>query len=120
MWQRLNKKAFAYATTVFAASMMNSVFFFYYVKVFLRRYHVSEAWFQFSQVIFFIQFGELVSHAVQICFMVWNAVNDPLFGYLQDKKNFSITRTRRHSILFGAPLYGLAFLVPWFQWGSGR
>lgn len=93
-------KAVAYATTSFAATMMNSVFGFYYVKIYLGRFHVEEAWF----------------HTAQIIFMVWNAVNDPLFGYIQDNYSFSLVKTRRHSILYGAPLFVLSFLVPWFPW----
>lgn len=44
------------------------MFMFYYVKVFLNVFHINEYWFNVSQVLF----------------MIWNAVNDPLFGYIQD------------------------------------
>ena len=81
---------------------MNSVFSFYYVKVFINFYHVDEAWF----------------HAAQTIFMIWNAINDPLFGYMQDNMSCSWVRSRRHSILYGAPLYALSFLVPWFSWSG--
>ena len=50
--------------------------------------------------------------------MVWNALNDPLFAYLQDSTNFSFTRTRREGVLYGGPLFALSFLVPWFPWGN--
>ena len=50
--------------------------------------------------------------------MVWNAVNDPLFAYLQDSTNFSFTRTRRESVLYACPFFALSFLVPWFPWGN--
>lgn len=46
----LHKNALAYAATGLASAMMNSVFFFYYVKLFLDRYKVSEEWFQIAQV----------------------------------------------------------------------
>ena len=93
-------KAVAYAATSFAATMMNSVFGFYYVKIYLGRFGVEESWFDIAQIIF----------------MVWNAVNDPLFGYIQDNYSFSLVKSRRHSILYGAPLFILSFLVPWFPW----
>lgn len=48
--------------------------------------------------------------------MVWNAVNDPLFGYLQDNAQAACCSRRRLSILYGAPFYALAFLLPWFPW----
>ncbi|XP_034566613.1 transmembrane protein 180 isoform X3 [Notolabrus celidotus] len=48
--------------------------------------------------------------------MVWNAINDPLFGYLQDNSQVSCCSHRRLSILYGAPLYSLTFLLAWFPW----
>ena len=52
----------------------------------------------------------------QIVYMVWNAINDPLFGYLQDNSKVRCCSQRRLSILYGAPLYSLAFLLAWFPW----
>ena len=46
----LNQNAVAYAATTLASSMMNSVFFFYYVKLFIDKYKLDEDWFQFAQV----------------------------------------------------------------------
>lgn len=48
--------------------------------------------------------------------MIWNAVNDPLFGYLQDNSRVPCCSQRRLSILYGAPLYSLTFLLAWFPW----
>nr|KAG5709737.1 hypothetical protein BaRGS_027762 [Batillaria attramentaria] len=56
-------------------SMMSRPFSFYYVKVFLNEYHVPESWFHFSQLLY----------------MIWNAVNDPLFALL---------------VIFGTPFVG--------------
>lgn len=50
--------------------------------------------------------------------MVWNAVNDPLFGFLQDNSRVPCCSQRRLSILYGAPLYSLTFLLAWFPWQS--
>lgn len=50
--------------------------------------------------------------------MIWNAVNDPLFGYLQDNSRMPCCSQRRLSILYGAPLYSLTFLLAWFPWRS--
>jgi Na+/melibiose symporter-like transporter len=98
----LHPVSVAYAATSLGAALMNSVFMFYYVKVFLNRHHVSESWFQVSQVIF----------------MIWNALNDPLFGYMQDNYNIACLKIRRLSILYGAPFFAISFLVPWFPWGD--
>lgn len=48
--------------------------------------------------------------------MIWNALNDPLFGYLQDNSRVPCCSRRRLSILYGAPFYSLAFLLAWFPW----
>lgn len=57
---------------------MQTMFMFYYVKVFLNVFHVNTYWFNLAQVLF----------------MVWNAVNDPLFGYLQDVGGGSFMKQR--------------------------
>ncbi|CAJ1074990.1 Hypothetical predicted protein [Xyrichtys novacula] len=96
----INPSAFAYAMTTMGASMINSIFGFYYVKLFVNKYKVSEGDF----------------HIAQVVYMVWNAVNDPLFGYLQDNSRVPCCSQRRLSILYGAPLYSLTFLLAWFPW----
>ena len=98
---RLHAKSVAFAATSLGAHIINPVFSFYYVKVYLNLFHVSEPWFQVAQVIF----------------MIWNAINDPLFGCLQDNvRSWLVLRSRRHSILYGAPLFVVAFILPWFPW----
>ncbi|XP_042336605.1 transmembrane protein 180-like [Sceloporus undulatus] len=96
----IHRNALAYSMTTLGAGMMNSIFNFYYVKLFLIRYKISEAAF----------------HQAQVVFMIWNAINDPLFGYIQDNSRVPCCSRRQLSILYGAPLYALAFLLPWFPW----
>ncbi|XP_063170949.1 transmembrane protein 180-like [Candoia aspera] len=96
----LHRNALAYSMTTLGAGMMNSIFNFYYVKLFLNKYKISEAAF----------------HQGQVVFMIWNAINDPLFGYIQDTSKAPCCSRRQFSILYGAPLYALAFLLPWFPW----
>ncbi|XP_013865575.1 transmembrane protein 180-like [Austrofundulus limnaeus] len=98
----INHAALAYAMTTLGSGMINHIFSFYYVKLFLNKYKISEGAFHQSQVVY----------------MVWNSVNDPLFGYLQDNSRMSCCSHRRLSILYGAPLYSLAFLLAWFPWRS--
>ncbi|NWI85738.1 MF13A protein, partial [Pitta sordida] len=96
----IHPNALAYSMTTLGAGMMNSIFNFYYVKLFLNQYKISEVAF----------------HQAQVVFMIWNAINDPLFGYIQDNSKLRCCARRQFSILYGAPLYGLAFLLPWFPW----
>lgn len=100
----LQSRRLALAALSMGFSMISSAFGFYYVKVFLNIYHIQEAWFQVAQTLF----------------LVWNAINDPLFAYCQDSTNFRFTRTRRESVLYAAPLFALSFLVPWFPWGNPK
>ncbi|XP_071797602.1 transmembrane protein 180-like [Asterias amurensis] len=99
---RLHTNSVAFALTVFGNKLTSSVFQFYYVKLFLTRYNISESWFS----------------AAQVVYLIWNATNDPLFAYWQDNSQIKAFRSRRHSILYGAPLFSLCFLLPWFPWGD--
>lgn len=96
----IQSRMFALAALATGFSFISSAFSFFYVKVFLNIYKVDEKWFQFAQTLF----------------MIWNAINDPLFAYLQDTTNFRFSRTRRESVLYAAPFFALSFLVPWFPW----
>lgn len=98
----LDQVALAYSMTTLGSCMINHIFSFYYVKLFLNKFKISEGAFHQSQVVY----------------MIWNAVNDPLFGYLQDNSKVPCCSKRRLSILYGAPLYCLAFLLAWFPWRS--
>ena len=99
---KLHGPSLAYAVSAIGSSSMHQIFQFYYIKVFVNMYHIPEAWFQATQVIF----------------MIWNTINDPLFGYCQDNYDWKIVKSRRHTILYGAPLFAISFLVPWFPWGD--
>ena len=55
---------------------------------------------------------------VWLLFAVWNAVNDPLFGYLSDKTKSGLGR-RKPYIRYGAPLYALSFIAFWINWPGG-
>jgi GPH family glycoside/pentoside/hexuronide:cation symporter len=56
---------------------------------------------------------------VWILFGIWNAVNDPLFGYISDRTRSGLGR-RIPYIRFGAPIYALAFIACWVNWpGTG-
>ncbi|KAJ8319379.1 hypothetical protein KUTeg_004470 [Tegillarca granosa] len=99
----LNRRILAFSTCTMAFSSVSAVFHFYYVRVFLNRFHIEEKWF----------------HTAQVLFLIWNAINDPLFAYIQDNVSLPFTRSRREAILYSAPLFSMAFLVPWFSWEGG-
>ncbi|CAG0931025.1 Isoprimeverose transporter [Thermoflexales bacterium] len=49
---------------------------------------------------------------VWLLFGLWNAVNDPLFGYISDRTQSRLGR-RLPYIRYGAPIYALAFIFCW-------
>ncbi|KAL8616941.1 hypothetical protein ACOMHN_041859 [Nucella lapillus] len=98
----LKGRMLAYCASVLGITMIHHSFNFYYVKVFLNRYQIHESWF----------------HVAQFLFLIWNAINDPLFAVLQDNAKVAITRTRRESILYAAPFLALSYMIPWFQLGT--
>lgn len=51
--------------------------------------------------------------------MIWNAINDPLFGWIQDQAELNAgngASSRVAAIRWGGPLFALSFLLPWFAW----
>lgn len=56
---------------------------------------------------------------VWLLFGIWNAVNDPLFGYISDRTRNALGR-RLPYIRYGAPLIGLSFILVWLNPGGVR
>ncbi len=70
----------------------SAITFFYNVKLGLSEELISLAW---------------------LLFAFWNAINDPLFGILQEKINTDMGR-RIPVLRFGAPIYAITFIICWF------
>ncbi len=47
-------------------------------------------------------------------YAIWNAINDPLFGYISDAKSHKKLGRRIPYMRFTAPLLGLGFILVWF------
>ncbi|VDD79306.1 unnamed protein product [Mesocestoides corti] len=82
-----------YGLIHFCTSLMHNIFVVYHVYVFVSCFGLSKLSFWTSEFLF----------------LLWNAINDPIFGWLLDKK---ILRARFISIC--GPFLGLAFLSTWF------
>ena len=85
----------AFGAIMFASSALNNVFVTYYLDVFSSL----PAWAFISG---------------QCIFALWNASNDPLFGYLSDISGLKRTR----AIRFGGWLWCLSFLFIWIPISS--
>ncbi|MFX1281597.1 MAG: MFS transporter [Promethearchaeota archaeon] len=48
-----------------------------------------------------------------LIFSFWNAINDPIFGFIEDNTKSEKYGRRIPYIRFGAPLYGLTFILCW-------
>ena len=54
---------------------------------------------------------------VWLLFGIWNAINDPLFGYISDRTKTKLGR-RIPYIRYGAPFFGLIFILTWVNFGG--
>ncbi|XP_057633030.1 transmembrane protein 180-like [Chionomys nivalis] len=97
LWN-INSTAWAYSLITLGTEMLSSFFRFYYVKLFLELYKISELAFYQSQVIL----------------MIWNVLND-ISGYFRMNSRYDCCLSY-HCSLFGAFLHVVAFLLPWFPW----
>ncbi|MFW9889313.1 MAG: MFS transporter, partial [Candidatus Thorarchaeota archaeon] len=70
----------------------SAITFYYNVKLGLSEEWISLAW---------------------LVFAIWNAINDPLFGILQERIDTDVGR-RIPVLRFGAPVYAITFLICWF------
>lgn len=102
-------EAVAFGATMFGSACINNLFVTYYMDLFCGVVSVSTTWFFVGQFIF----------------MLWNALNDFVFGWFSDKlanqaksTNLSARRnplkSRARAIFWGGLVWSLAFLVIWF------
>ncbi|MBQ9227739.1 MAG: MFS transporter [Eubacterium sp.] len=66
----------------------------------------------------FLGLSEELASTVWIIFAVWNALNDPLFGYISDRTKSKLGR-RIPYIRYGSFFYALFFILTWVRWPLG-
>ncbi|MCR4594565.1 MAG: MFS transporter [Clostridiales bacterium] len=70
---------------------------------------------------FFVSYLGLKASLASIAwtiFAIWNAFNDPLFGYISDKTRTKLGR-RIPYIRYGSFFYSLFFVITWVKWPIG-
>ena len=67
----------------------------------------------------FLGLSEGLASIVWIIFAIWNAVNDPLFGYISDRTKSRLGR-RIPYIRYGSFFYALFFVLTWVKWPLGN
>ena len=101
----------AYGSLSLFTSIIHNVFLLYHVDMFVSVYKIDKASFWI---------GELI-------FLVWNSLNDPVFGWISDSKYLSalggkeysssnVIQQRLQALQWTGPLFTLAFLSFWLQW----
>ena len=94
-WIRSHQQQLAYGLSGFAASLLVTLFGLFNVALFTTIIQIDHTSFTIGHVIY----------------AVWNAMNDPWFGWIIDQ-----TGTRITIIQYGGPLWCGCFLITWFPW----
>lgn len=130
MFQRNSSYVLAIFLGNFGLGLLHTAFNFYYVKVIL--YPLQFHRFIFLQVFLNIfQVNEYWFNLAQLLFLIWNAINDPLFGYLQvgiySELFFNLNsqdvggtwmQSRARIFTYFGPFFVISFLITWFPWGN--
>jgi Na+/melibiose symporter-like transporter len=98
-----------YGSISLYTAILHNIFLLYHVDMFVSVYKIDKVSFWIGETIF----------------LVWNSCNDPLFGWMSDKKYLSpasgsdvtaIVRGRLQALAWNGPLFALSFLAFWFAW----
>lgn len=101
----------AYGSVTLFTSLLHNIFLLYHVDIFVSVYKIDKSSFWLGETIF----------------LVWNSLNDPLFGWFSDKKFLSpslsknnnssnIVWTRLTALHIYGPLFACAFSLFWINW----
>ncbi|XP_002738400.1 transmembrane protein 180-like [Saccoglossus kowalevskii] len=95
-------------------TITHNVFLLYYVQMFVSIYKIDKLSFWIGETIF----------------LVWNSINDPLFGWFSDKSLLSaesegrtvnqpsVVLRRIQALSINGPLFSISFLLFWISWGN--
>lgn len=102
----------AYGSLSLFTSIVHNVFLLYHVDMFVSVYKIDQTSFWIGEMIF----------------LVWNSLNDPIFGWMSDKHYLSsgkkqygalnIIQKRVDALRWTGPLFALSFLAFWIQWAN--
>uniref|UniRef100_A0A1A8BF90 Transmembrane protein 180 n=1 Tax=Nothobranchius kadleci TaxID=1051664 RepID=A0A1A8BF90_NOTKA len=113
-WQSVFSTAVLYGSLALFTSILHNVFLLYYVETFVAIYKIDKISFWVGETIF----------------LIWNSLNDPLFGWLSDRSFLSspqsgsqittpeVVLKRLKALSTNGPLFSLSFLAFWVAWAS--
>lgn len=97
---------FGYAAAGFSTALINNVFILYHLKLYTSVYRVSDSWL----------------YLVFLVYGIWNTLNDPLFGWIEDRAARGSLRNSLQRRLFALRVGGLllsatffALFTPWWD-----
>ncbi|XP_030630157.1 transmembrane protein 180 [Chanos chanos] len=103
-----------YGSLSLFVSILHNVFLLYYVETFVSVYKIDKLSFWVGETIF----------------LIWNSLNDPLFGWLSDRSFLSSSQSgpqisspevilkRLGALSRNGPLFALSFLAFWVAWAQ--
>ncbi|XP_012659044.1 transmembrane protein 180 isoform X2 [Otolemur garnettii] len=105
--------AVVYGSLALFTSILHNVFLLYYVDTFVSVYKINKTAFWVGETVF----------------LLWNSLNDPLFGWLSDRQFLSsqprsgaglssraVVLARVRALSWHGPLLALSFLAFWVPW----
>ncbi|ESO03349.1 hypothetical protein HELRODRAFT_112249 [Helobdella robusta] len=105
-----NYIALCYGSISFFINILHNIFLIYHVDVFLNVYKIDKTSFWVGEIIF----------------LIWNSLNDPIFGWISDRKylsndheknnSFNIIANRLNKLHINGPLLSITFIFFWLSW----
>ncbi|KAL0984268.1 hypothetical protein UPYG_G00139240 [Umbra pygmaea] len=104
--------AVLYGSLALFVSILHNVFLLYYVETFVSVYKIDKLSFWVGETVF----------------LIWNSLNDPLFGWLSDRSFLSSSQSgpqisspevvlkRLGALCQSGPLFAISFLAFWVSW----
>ncbi|XP_028826357.1 transmembrane protein 180 [Denticeps clupeoides] len=111
-WAQGVSTALLYGSLSLFVSVLHNVFLLYYVETFVSIYKIDKLSFWVGETVF----------------LIWNSLNDPLFGWLSDRSFLSspqvgpqistpeVVLKRLKALSKYAPLFAVSFLAFWVSW----
>lgn len=101
----------AYGSLSLFTTVIHNIFLLYHVDMFVSVYKIDKTSFWVGEMIF----------------LVWNSLNDPVFGWISDQKYLTRRRSnnasssavvlqRLNSLMWTGPLFAFSFMSFWIPW----
>lgn len=101
----------AYGSLALFTTVLHNIFLLFHVDMFVSVYKIDKTSFWIGEIVF----------------LIWNSLNDPLFGWISDRKYLSSSAGKDHTkaniilkrisaLSWTGPLFAVSFLSFWVPW----